>query len=106
MKNSGEAAAAAQRRFRTGFDRGGRFFEQAKLSFESGGWAMALFMLHQAAELCLRALILARLGREVKEHSLAVLAKYLRRVAPGLVPLLLPAPKKKRSFSISSIPHT
>ena len=45
---------------------------------------LSVFMLHQATELCLRAIILAFTGEEVRSHTLADLASCCKRCAPEI----------------------
>lgn len=75
---------AAEEQFTGCMQRAVTFFEGAKSYFESCNNGMALFMLHQAAELSFRALILVLTGHEVKEHRIEVLKKHTRRCAPEL----------------------
>lgn len=46
--------------------------------------ALKVFMLHQAAELTLRAIIQNLIGMEKKTHEIRVLRKHVRRIAPEL----------------------
>ena len=84
------AKEAARQTFGAGFLKGTGFFETAKVNFENGNFAIAMFALQQAAELSLRALIRALTGTDVKEHSLTVLARHLRRCAPLVAAYLVP----------------
>ena len=73
------------------------FFECAKLCFESGNLATCLFMLHQSAELSLFGLICTLWGREIKEHSLSILYRHIRRLHnPKLNRLLSPATEEEK----------
>ncbi len=91
-----EFKAKAQQQFNLGFARSETFFESAKGSLESGDVATAMFFLHQSAELSLRALIRSLSGNEVKEHSLGILAKHIRRFSPALAALFAPSQGEER----------
>ena len=75
--------------FQDGMAKGGSFLDRAKECLEEKNNGLALFMLHQAAELPLRALIRSLTGHEIKEHNLANLLKHLRRCAPAVTKVFL-----------------
>lgn len=79
-----EIRTIARQQFGGGMNRAAVFFESAKTWFETNNNGMALFMLHQAAELAFRAIIIVLIGYEVKEHKISVLQKHTRRCAPEL----------------------
>ncbi len=92
-----EAEKERREFFRVSAERAASFFESAKACFESGSGSTALFMLHQAAELSLYALVRTLWGREIKEHSLWVLHKHIRRLHhPELGSLLSPTGEEER----------
>jgi HEPN domain-containing protein len=74
--------------FATGYIRAQSFLSGAKQQIESSENATAAFMLHQAAELTLRAVILALLGFDARTHSIEVLKKHSRRCMPQVNELL------------------
>jgi HEPN domain-containing protein len=87
--------------FYAGLSKAASFFESAKAASDRSDPATALFLLHQTAEFSLRALIRSLTGREVKEHSITLLAKHLRRCAPGLTPFFsTDKPEEERLLSL------
>lgn len=80
----GELKQEAERRFRSGLRKGKAFFESAKFHHSRGEVEMAAFMLHQATELSLRALIFSLTGQDVRTHDIRTLLKQCRRCIPCL----------------------
>ncbi|RYE59437.1 MAG: HEPN domain-containing protein [Sphingobacteriales bacterium] len=74
--------------FQKAFVRAPFFLEGANDFLAKGQKEIAAFMLHQAAELTLRAIIYALTGKEVRSHSLIELLKNCKRVAPKLYLIL------------------
>lgn len=72
----------AEENFQNGFSRAVAFLKQAQFSKEQSNNNLTAFFLHQATELCCRALIASFLGIEKKTHSLHQLKKYCRRITP------------------------
>lgn len=68
--------------FENGFSRAAAFLKQAQFCKEQSNNNLTVFFLHQATELCCRALIASFLGIEKKTHSLHQLKKYCRRITP------------------------
>jgi Uncharacterized conserved protein related to C-terminal domain of eukaryotic chaperone, SACSIN len=68
--------------FQNSFSRAAAFLKQAQFSKEQSNNNLTAFFLHQATELCCRALIASFLGIEKKTHSLHQLKKYSRRITP------------------------
>lgn len=68
--------------FQNGFSRAAAFLKQVQFSKEQSNNNLTAFFLHQATELCCRALIASFLGIEKKTHSLHQLKKYSRRITP------------------------
>ena len=84
--------------FHTGMAKGCSFFDRAKNCLEEEDNGLALFMLHGAAELPLRALIRSLAGHEVKEHNLTVLLKHLRRCAPEITKIFPGSTEKDKAL--------
>lgn len=82
--NLGELRAAAVLRFEPGFKRAEAFLRSAIHNYEQHEKEIAAFMLHQAAELACRALLLVFTGQEVRTHEVSVLRKHCNRCAPQL----------------------
>ncbi len=76
-----ELKREAEGRFRSGLDKGKAFLESAKFNYSRGDMEVAAFMLHQAAELPLRALILSLTGQDVRTHEIRQLLKGCARCA-------------------------
>lgn len=74
--------------FQTGIAKARSFYEGACFYWAKGNHPMAAFMLHQATELCLRALIMAFTGQVVRTHVLAELKNHIARFAPEVAGLL------------------
>jgi HEPN domain-containing protein len=79
-----DAKAAAICHFDPGFKRAEGFIQAAQLQLEQEERELAAFLLHQAAELGIRALILAVTGQEIRSHEISVLRNYCNRYAPAL----------------------
>jgi HEPN domain-containing protein len=79
LLNARDKAAEA---FQTGIAKARSFYEGACFYWAKGNNPMASFMLHQATELCLRALIIAFTGQVVRTHVLAELKNHIARFAP------------------------
>jgi HEPN domain-containing protein len=69
--------------FEAGFKKAAFFMEGAKL-YHDKDEALTAFMLQQAAELTLRAFILALTEKEVRTHTIVTFKKYCGRLAPEL----------------------
>ena len=65
--------------FMAGFNRALAFLNGAAFHQANEEHAMAAFMLHQAAEQCMRAMLLSVLGQDVKTHTLADLKQVLKK---------------------------
>jgi HEPN domain-containing protein len=74
--------------FATGYIRAQSFLKGAKQQIENGENATVAFMLHQAAELTLRAFIFALMGFDARTHSIELLKKHSRRCMPQVNELL------------------
>jgi HEPN domain-containing protein len=68
--------------FNAGYTRAQSFLTSAKHHLANGEKAIAAFMLHQAAELTLRAVVLSLMGFDARTHSIEVLKKHSRRCMP------------------------
>ena len=80
-------AALAERMqitFLSAMSKSNSLLESAQANRLLGDSGISLFLLHQSVELIFRALILCLSGTEVREHSIAVLRKHLRRCAPAV----------------------
>jgi HEPN domain-containing protein len=84
QKRLADVKAAAIRQFEAGFKPAEGFLQAAKLQLEQEQKALTAFMLHQAAELGIRAFILALAGQDIRSHEISVLRKYCCRYAPSL----------------------
>lgn len=76
--------ARAKEKFETGYNRGILFLEGAQNYMKHNHREMAAFMLQQAAELTLRAVVLSITCVDIRNHSIEVLLKYCNRFAPRL----------------------
>jgi HEPN domain-containing protein len=76
--------ARATGNFKAGYNRGLWFLKGAQHYIGYNYKEMAAFMLQQAAELTLRAVILAITGIDMRNHSIEVLLRYCSRFAPQL----------------------
>ncbi len=74
----------AVERFTPGYRRAGMFFETAQEYCRKGASDMAAFMLHQAAELTFRAVVLGLMDHDTRSHDFAALKNYCRRCVPVL----------------------
>ncbi|HTN20445.1 MAG TPA: HEPN domain-containing protein [Pelobium sp.] len=74
----------AKRRFKSGQLAAIAFYTQAELCFQRHDFTLAIFMLHQATELTLRALVTAFNGGCQKTHSIRTLKKHVQRIAPEI----------------------
>jgi HEPN domain-containing protein len=79
-----ELKREAEKRFRSGLNKVRAFLESAKFHHSRGEMEVAAFMLHQAVELPLRALILSLTGQEVRTHEIRLLLRQYTRVGSGL----------------------
>jgi HEPN domain-containing protein len=68
--------------FNAGYTRAQSFLTGAKHHITHGENALAAFMLHQAAELTLRAVVLSLMGFDARTHTIEVLKKHSRRCMP------------------------
>jgi|GEM_PF-1944535 len=91
----------AMESFQKSFSRAEAFLTNAKNNQEQSVNTLAVFFLHQATELCCRALIASFLGIEKKTHSLPQLKKYCRRYTP-VVQQIFPdsTPEEKRLLKL------
>ena len=71
-------------RFTPGYRRAGLFLETAEEYYRKGEKDMAAFMLHQAAELTFRSVVLGLMDHDTRSHDFTVLKNYCRRCAPAL----------------------
>lgn len=76
--------ARATGKFEAGYNRGLWFLEGAQHYIKHNHKEMAAFMLQQAAELTLRAVVLSITCIDIRNHSIEVLLKYCNRFAPRL----------------------
>ena len=74
--------------FTAGFNKAASFLQGAKIFYEKGDLAIVAFMLQQATELTLRAIILAMTGNDVRTHSINELQKNCKRISPKLTKVL------------------
>jgi HEPN domain-containing protein len=84
-----ELRKEAKERFTSGFQKAAAFLSAANQQYASGDREMAAFMLHQAAELALRALILSLTGQDIRTHEIKQLLKNCQRCAPSLKSIFL-----------------
>jgi HEPN domain-containing protein len=106
-----EIKAAATAQVDQACSRAAAFLQGAVNYMQSGEQAVAAFMLHQAAELLLRVVILILTGREIKTHALPVLLKHTACFEPcinsvfapvqAIIPLLDKAYTEARYGSIT-----
>ena len=75
--------------FTAGYNKAISFFQGAKGFYHKGDFAITAFMLQQATELTLRAVVLAMTGNDVRTHSIVELLKNCRRVAPRMTTALI-----------------
>lgn len=75
----------AKETFMIGFTKAKRFYTCAESEFSTGEKEVALFMLHQAAELVYRAITKSLSGFEEKVHELKIQRNHIRRFAPELI---------------------
>ena len=68
----------------SGMEKARQFHHGACFYWAGGDYNMAAFMLHQATELCLRAVILCMSAEEVRTHTLSELLCHCKRVAPEI----------------------
>jgi HEPN domain-containing protein len=87
--NPTELRKEAEERFKLGFQKAGAFLSAANQQYASGEREMTAFMLHQAAELALRALILSLTGHDIRTHEIKQLLKNCHRCAPSLKSVFL-----------------
>jgi HEPN domain-containing protein len=87
--NPTELRKEAEERFKLGFQKAGAFLSAANQQYASGDREMAAFMLHQAAELALRPLILSLTGQDIRTHEIKQLLKNCQRCAPSLKSIFL-----------------
>ncbi len=74
----------AEKDFLPGFNKAVAFLEGARQYFVKNDNQMTAFMLHQAIELCFRAIVLSFSGQDYRTHCLRALKKQCRRYAPQL----------------------
>ena len=72
----------ASAEFIEGMKKARQFYKGACFYWAGDDFNMAAFMLHQATELCLRAVILSMIAEEVRTHTLNELLCHCKRVAP------------------------
>lgn len=84
-----ELRKEAEERFTPGFQKAAAFLSAANQQYASGEREMAAFMLHQGAELALRALILSLTGHDIRTHEIKQLLKHCHRCAPSLKSIFL-----------------
>lgn len=82
--NLTELRTEAEERFKPGFQKARAFLSAANQQYASGEREMTAFLLHQAAELALRALILSLTGIDIRTHEIKQLLKNCHRCAPSL----------------------
>ena len=86
--------------FLAGIERSNSFLESTRSNRFGGNDSITLFLLHQSVELTLRTFILSLAGTEVKEHSISILNKHLRRCAPSVCNLF-PADNEEEKALLS-----
>lgn len=91
----GKAALNALRRraaavFKKEFAMAATFLATAKTFIAQKDFTGSGFMLHQAAELCLRSLHMAFMGRELRSHSVQCLLQHTARFAPAVASVFPP----------------
>lgn len=77
----------AQRDFERWNRQAGDFFQSAEFIREKRGWNTAAFFLHQAAEQCYQAILLAFMGYKPTTHNLDKLRRYTNRFSVELAML-------------------
>jgi HEPN domain-containing protein len=98
LVNARDHAADA---FTTGIEKANSFYEGASFYWAKADNNMAAFMLHQATELCLRAMIIAFTGQEVRTHVLSELRNHIARFAPEIASCIcVKSVKQKHIFSL------
>jgi len=85
----GGASSGGRRIWADGCARHGIFFQSAEFIGGKNGWNTATFMLHQAAEQCYQAILLAFTGYKPTTHNLDKLRRYTNRFSIELA-LLFP----------------
>lgn len=84
-----ELRKEAEERFTPGFQKAAAFLSAANQQYASGEREITAFMLHQAVELALRALILSLTGQDIRTHEIKQLLKNCHRCAPSLKSIFL-----------------
>lgn len=79
-----EVVTQAREVFEVNLQKSRAFYTCALGCRDSCDTAVAAFLLHQAAELVYRAILLSLMGKEVRTHSIKALIKHSRRCAPQL----------------------
>jgi uncharacterized protein len=70
--------------FGTGIHKAKAFFQGACFYGAASNNTLAAFMLHQACELCLRAVVMAFTGEQVKTHTLSEQMQHVKKYLPEL----------------------
>ncbi len=83
LDNRAEKIEKAKKEFYAGFEKAKTFYATAE-NHRDSNLTMAVFMLHQAAELCLRALSRSLTNQEKTTHNLKALLKFSLRITSRL----------------------
>lgn len=70
--------------FKGNINKANAFFQGACFYWAAYNYPMAAFMLHQACELCLRAVNMAFTGQQVKTHCIPELIRHVKKYIPEL----------------------
>ena len=76
------------------------FLRAARLCIEHNNFALAAFMLHQATELSLRAILISVSGLEMQTHNLDTLLEHSMRVLPDLKQVVCIVDQPRKEFSL------
>lgn len=87
--------------FGTGLHKAKAFFQGACFYWAAANTTLAAFMLHQACELCLRAVVMAFTGEQVKTHTLSEQMQHVKKYIPELATFFRSqTEKEKRRFNL------
>ena len=93
-----EIRESARRDFYLNPSRGTSYYDSARENYALGRRDTALFLAHQAMELCFRGILWALLSQDKRTHSIRVLKKFTRRIAPQLAAIFPDETQKDERF--------
>lgn len=88
----------ARKDFYLNHNRGVSYYDSAHQNYALGRRDTALFLAHQAMELCFRGILWALLSQDKRTHSIRVLKKFTRRIAPQLAAIFPDETNKDERF--------